>query len=284
MHNARGAKTRGSAWRLFAGMGVAGIIGLAGCSGGAGGGAAASSPEERSPAQVVEASYDATTRARSAKFAMTVAGPGDAFSVRAQGAMGFEPQQMVMRMAMPDGSMTVVRSTQDHMWMKIPKTAPGRLPGNKTWLEFDLKKMSKQALGGSLAQLQSQDPAQTLAFLRSIEKVTESGHAVVRGVDTTKYRVLVDLKKLAEESGKADRAALRRFRQLSADDTLPTTVWLDAKDRIRRMRMAMDFENPNNGRQVSMKITMDIFAFGSPVDVEAPPKQKTISFTELNPN
>ena len=103
----------------------------------------------------------------------------------------------------------------------------------------------------------------------------------LRGVETEHYRVVVDFEKALGEVPESLREQLGdSFAQFGLD-TLPMDVWIDAQDRLRRMRFEMGgdaFEDLGSG---AVSMTMDLYDFSVEVEVEAPPAEDTVDFMEL---
>ena len=69
-------------------------------------------------------------------------------------------------------------------------------------------------------------------------------------------------------------------------EKIPTEVWIDEQGRVRRYEMTMAMPLPEGTPQdgqgdPSMTMTAEYYDFGTPVNVEPPPKDKTIPFEEL---
>ncbi|GAC1595763.1 MAG: hypothetical protein NVS3B21_19070 [Acidimicrobiales bacterium] len=78
-----------------------------------------------------------------------------------------------------------------------------------------------------------------LAFLRGATKVFPYGGEEVRGVNTYRYSLVVDLA-LAAASSPDQRAALDAAAAAIGPVQWPADVWLDAEGRVRRLQMAED--------------------------------------------
>jgi hypothetical protein len=116
------------------------------------------------------------------------------------------------------------------------------------WVKFP----TDEPVGGDFP-----DPRELLAILRRGAISTENlGPEKVRGVETTRYRFVADL----------------RDTSLGADDARTTLeLWIDDDDLIRRLR----------GVEPEGTYEMDFFAFGEPVEVEPPPAAEVRDLDDL---
>jgi hypothetical protein len=156
-------------------------------------------------------------------------------------------------------------------------------PNLKPWIRFDLEKLGEQQgvdLAG-LQQLNQSDPSQALAYLKAasggVEKV---GEEEVRGVETTHYRMTVDLRKVAKQIPE-QKANVERVIETSGIEKIPTEVWVDGDGLVRRMKLHYENMQLAAGQKGDMTMTMELFDFGVPVDVELPPAGQVMDLSEL---
>lgn len=174
------------------------------------------------------------------------------------------------------------------MYMKLPAAAMqgGGAPPTP-WVSVDLTK----ATGVDLGQLNqfSQNPADQLEMLRAAsDDVEERGKKEVRGVQTTHFKATLNLRKSLDEGLKAlpekDRAKTRRALEAMVEqsglDTIPVDVFLDEDGVLRRMVMDLAIAAGEGGQKVRMVMTMDMFDFGTEVDVAPPPASQVTDVTE----
>jgi hypothetical protein len=154
---------------------------------------------------------------------------------------------------------------------------PGGRPGGKTWVSIDW--------GGSRAAqstlLSDPDPADPGAIARVVDSgdVEKNGRATVRGIPTTEYAVISELRsweRLAPspEARAAVRQAYARAEQLGGTGTLQAQFWVDDRGLIRRLRQRLDlrltgYDYPRDDQ------TLELFDFGLKNRVKAPPKRDT---------
>lgn len=119
--------------------------------------------------------------------------------------------------------------------------------------------------GSAMGQLMSQmmtsaDPSASLKAMEDgVTSFRKVGAERIDGIDTTQYRVEVDTRKVLAALGMDDLAGM-------AGAQLPETasydLWIGDDDLMRRMSFSM-------GDVMSM--TMNLTAWGDPVDISAPP-------------
>lgn len=161
------------------------------------------------------------------------------------------------------------------IYMRIP-LLDGRLPGRKTWVKFDLKK-AFGSLGLDLgpALQAGQDPTRQLDYLRTVADAKKVGSDRVRGVATTRYHGDLRLDRypslLPRREQAAARAAVQRLIKGSGSSSIPVDVWIDGRNRVRRMSVSMTVRPASApGQSLRMQIDEDLYAFGAKVVVSAP--------------
>jgi hypothetical protein len=162
-----------------------------------------------------------------------------------------------------------------------------RMPGGPAgsgdkWLRVDAASLGADASGLGLSG-SGTDPSQILSYLAGLsDEVVEVGPDVVRGADVTHYRARIDLGRAldAEDIPAAARAQLEKLAGSLDGVELPVDVWIDRDGRMRRMTMEMDLAKLLGGSKIAgaavpdgaaMRIEMELYDFGVPVHVEAPP-------------
>jgi hypothetical protein len=162
-------------------------------------------------------------------------------------------------------------------------------PGLKPWIKFDLQELGEQR-GLDFRQLMQfgtqSDPSHALAYLRAAsDEVEEVGTEDVRGVETTHYRMTVELARVADAAPPEQRDDLRaqteQLRELSGISEVPTEVWVDDEGLVRRQRLTYRNMRFAPGQEGDMTLTMELFDFGVEVDVEPPPADEVTEIGEL---
>lgn len=250
--------------------------------------------QESGQLRVAEAA-EKTQDAGSAKIAMEMKMSGGAqeMTITAEGAFEFAGQgrgSMVMDLGEMGaqagmGEMELIMDGTT-VYMKLPNAA--QMGIQTTWVKMDAEAMSG---GQGLGQpgLANNDPSQTMEMLRGVsDDVEEVGtDEDVRGTSTTHYKATLDLEKaLAEAPGK-DKKAMRQQLEMLGTKTLPVEVWVDEEGLLRRMEMTMDLSKLDTGGApagsvpTSMFIQMDLYDFGTEVNVEPPPANDVTDFAKL---
>jgi hypothetical protein len=145
---------------------------------------------------------------------------------------------------------------------------------------MDLKALSKQDLG-ALTQNTNSHPTQALAFLKGAsDDIKEVGKDQVRGAETTHYKATIDVSKAIASQPADKREPLEKLFEGSGMTSFPADVWIDAEGRMRKMQYVIKVKTGAAG-PATVDTTLELFDFGSPVDVEAPPASETADLDEL---
>ncbi|MFF5255401.1 hypothetical protein ACFY4K_25630 [Streptomyces leeuwenhoekii] len=225
----------------------------------------------------VRSAYDKTTEAETAKVTinMKLSAQGETITTEGKGALDFEEGDSVMTVT-ADGKSIEQRVVEQVLYQKVPGQ---KVQGGKTWMQIDLKKAAQsQGLNGQ----QIGDPARSAAYAKAItdKDVTKIGEDKIDGVDTTHYKVSVDVARLPNGT------QLRR----QVGPTLPMHVWLDGDGRLRRQQLDMTVKapastsaKPDNSaspQQIKMTMVMNYSDFGTEVEAEAPPTGQVADVTD----
>ncbi|WP_331449646.1 hypothetical protein [Streptomyces prasinus] len=226
--------------------------------------------------EAVRSAYDRTAEQGTAQVTLRVRTSADGTSVTAngRGTVDLEAGDSVMTLGAQGESMEQ-RVVDQVLYQKLPRD---QAPGDKPWIKIDLRKVAeRQGVGDPSVN----DPARAAAFAKAIDDkdVTRKGTAEVGEVNTTHYRVAVDVAELP------DGAALRQ--QLGP--TLPMDVWLDDDGRIRRQQIDMTLKAPaqsgapdrssSSPRTAKVRTVMEFSDFGTDVKAEAPPSRQVTDLT-----
>jgi hypothetical protein len=225
----------------------------------------------------VRAAYDKTAEAESARMTikMKLAAEGRTVTSDGRGILDLAEGDSVMTIT-AEGKSLEQRVVDQVLYQK----APGQdAPGGKPWVKIDLKKVAAQQ---GMNNQQIGDPARTASYAKAItdEDVTKVGTEEIDGVNTTRYRVSVDVAKLP--GGEQMRKQL--------GPTLPMQVWLDDEGRLRRQQLDMTVKaeasasaKPDTSaapRQLRMSSVMQFSDFGTEVDAEAPSAGQVADMTD----
>ena len=255
---------------------------------------------EGNAAQLVAASADATTAAGTARMTMhmTMSMPqmqqGEV-TMEAEGAYDFAngKGEMTMTMELPEeagemgGTQSIDMVFEDLVvYMRYPMMSQ-LAPQAKPWIRMDLEAMGRESGMdfGSMMQSGSSDPSQMLEWLRGVAGDVEVvGEEEVRGASATHYTGTIDFNKVAEQAP-ADvrdqlKASISTMTESIGTSTVPFDVWIDDQGRAVRMQQSFDFTGGATDG-ASMSMTVDIFDFGTEVDIEIPPASQTSDFQDL---
>jgi predicted transcriptional regulator len=262
---------------------------LVGC-----GGASAPVTPQAAVVQAAEKTADAGSSRASFEITMTGLGP-EPFTMTGEGIFDSSERKGRMTMdlsALAEGSGQELGEAEmifDEfvVYMKFPFLQELQ-PQLKPWLKFDIRELGKEQGFdlGQLSQLNQNDPSQALQYLRAASNdVKEVGKEDVRGVETTHYRMTIDLKKVVDQAPEDQREQLRasidQIVELSGIQMVPTEVWVDEDGLARRMKLTYEGMRFAPGQQGDMTMTMELYDFGVEVDVEPPPESEVTDIQEL---
>lgn len=164
------------------------------------------------------------------------------------------------------------------------------IPGGKPWIKFDLESLAGQE-GIDLSQLQSVnqgDPSQTLEYLRAAGSVEEVGTEEVRGVETTRYKGVIELDKAVElapvEAREQVRQSIEQLKEQSGLSELPVEVWVDGDGLPAKIQYSFAgsiVAAGTEGEDFTTIFTMELYDWGTDVTVEPPPASEVTDISEL---
>ncbi len=172
--------------------------------------------------------------------------------------------------------------TPDGVYIDMGSLLGKMLPEGKQWLFMSRAEISGKS-GVDLQQLGGQDSqtsTQALEYLQAttgdVEKV---GEDTVAGAPATRYKTHMDYGKFSEEHMPNATAAEKA--QIAKLGVVPMDVWINGDDRV--VKMSFDVEGAGLGSAGGkMRMTMEITAFGEPLDVTPPPADQVITQSELD--
>ena len=216
---------------------------------------------------------------RSARFTMSMsAGSALAFQESGTGAIDFTNDSAQMDMSVS------VLSEKIHVTAVVVAGAvyedlsglpgfKGLLKPGKSWIEIPVQ--------GSLSESDglgaTGNPASfLLALTRKGLKVTSIGTSRVDGVSVTGYEVKFpeNLATLGPGVGSLPSAAQQILRGITMH------VWIDGSGLLRRMTMSLSSPAASSGIG-TIKLTMDLSDYGTPVKVTAPPSSEVENFKSM---
>jgi len=244
----------------------------------------------QSPRKVLLASVQATTDAKTARISMRMdAGiGGEGFAVSGDGVTNFATgdSSLTMKYAAPrvlSGGAIEIRVVDGDGYMKMPEFL-GEIFGSDKWFKMpDLG-----GADGAVPGLGQSDPSQFLAYLEGVSAgVKKVGSEPIRGVDTTHYSASIDLRKAVARAD-APESLRDDLKNLFGNSdgpaaAIPADVWVDNDGLARRIKLQLDFgdfagADAETGDLPTMTISLDLYDFGVPVNVEAPPADEVTEF------
>jgi hypothetical protein len=240
-----------------------------------------------SPNVELAASATRTSHAKSARIAMhmTMSVPpnGTAVTANATGVVGFRDRAVDLRLHMALPGAGTIRMREIMVWPVLYMHSPLFSAGlhGKQWLKLDMAKLER-ANGVNLSALTSAGSNDPTQMLQTLENESDSlrslGGATVRGVPTVHYRAVIDLAKAAKNAPAALRAAVRksdaRLIAMLGTDRMPMDVWIGQDKLVRRVAYRMTVPVASTGGTMTMSVRLDMFDFGVPVHVTAPPARE----------
>ena len=71
---------------------------------------------------------------------------------------------------------------------------------------------------------------------------------------------------------------MRQVQKLTGQKQLPTDIWIDSSQRVRRQTVSIEAQSPV---PLKFALTIDYKRFGVPVDTKAPPADETIDYADV---
>ena len=249
------------------------------------------------PVETVRLAAKKTNGAKTAKFTVFMEFSGirpegeegpDGFSMRVDGAADFDKKVSKFTMYMPYIGQMKVRQIGPDVYQKMPEWMRSQLPYEEAWIRWS----NDDAAGGSenqSSEARTSTPDEVtseLQYLRGVsDSVEETGRDWVRGVATTHYEAEIDLDRAAEQGSPKLRELFRQAKEELGAETLPVETWLDDDGRVRRFKMDVPLESAElsdagvDGARVTL--TEEIYDYGAPVTVKAPPEDDTVDMEEM---
>jgi hypothetical protein len=213
---------------------LAAAVGVSGCGGGGLDGSA-----------VAQASQS-TQAAGTARVSVTANAAG--MTLHGGGFVDMRQRAADMSLSLPQGTVQeITRGTR--LYLKLPPALRDRSVAKTPWVTADLGAVAR-ARGIDLGSLQSfGDPNGTLDQLSSAGQVERVGTETVRGVKTTHFKAIVDLRKAAAH------APAEQMIKLLGRSSLPVEVWLDDQKRAApRAALDPDRERAGQGDRRALRL------------------------------
>src|SRR3954453_21535028 len=253
-------------------LATVGLLASALAGGGALSGCGASGLDTSAVAQAAQTTQSAGT----AQVAFTAGAAG--MKLDGSGFVDMKRRLAQLSMSTPQGTMREVYDGK-LMYQQYPPAMRKGLLARKPWTRVDLLAVGKSQ-GIDLGALQSvSDPSNAVGQLRSLGQVKRVGTATVRGVGTTEFTAVVDLRKVAARAPAAQRAAAQRsvdtMIRLMGRSTMPVRIWIDDSKRMRRERLSFRVAGQ------TMTMSLDLLDFGVRHTITPPPAGQVSDLTKL---
>lgn len=173
------------------------------------------------------------------------------------------------------------------VYIRFPLVAE-RLPGGKAWVKIDAAQAARTQ-GFDLEQLRQiteNDPRDVLQFLEAVAGDVETvGPDEVRGVPAVRYRAAIDLRRYADlfppQQRQEAASLLDSVVQQTGLETMPVDIWLDDQQRVLKLELQMSAVQPGSTESFEARITIEMYDYGKPVELDLPPADDVVDAAEL---
>jgi hypothetical protein len=167
-------------------------------------------------------------------------------------------------------------------YMRFSAEFGAKLPPGKDWVSMNMQKLGKsQGIDfQQLMQANQSDPAQALAYLRRLADLETVGEEDIRGVETTHFHGVADLRRVAEEFPET-KASVERIIEQTNVTRIPADVWVSADGLVRRFRYRWENMQITPAAHGDMTMEMELYDFGVQVKVQKPPAEKVVDLEKL---
>ncbi len=168
------------------------------------------------------------------------------------------------------------------LYVHFPALAAKVKPGTE-WLKLDAKTLPKSATAGAnVGGLTSLDQKKLFAALTTAVNVKQIGTTKVGGVSTTHYAGRIDMAAFAAALPKSQQSSLQQSVKQVGLKSVPFDVWIDGRHLIRRLGVRVaHLKVKGAGAAISLQARLNLFGFGAPLEVVAPPASKTADAAKL---
>ncbi len=245
-------------------------------------------------AKAVGAAVAATEASRTARGLLTIRHGGQAITADGIGDFaGGDARAEIAPVADATSRRITVVRTGAGIYARLPD-GMNPLSRDKPWVSVDavtLARLTQLALGDLGAQITGA-PLDALTYLRAVSgDVALVGPDTTRGEPTTHYRGSIEPSRITGQLPEALRPPAPAAGGAAAAKP-PADLWIDAQGRLRKLVISVD---PNtlasSGRSASTRpstaaaeastITLELWDFGVPVEVTAPPAEEVADVSGL---
>ena len=195
-----------------------------------------------------------------------------------RGHMTVDLGQLPVAAGTDSGNVEVIFD-QQIVYMKLPGLQKSAQIA-KPWVKIDVEELQRQSgVAGQFDAFGQADPSQYLQFLQGAGKVSELGSASVRGVETTHYKTIADLDEAVKEAPPSTRESLTQAIDALGSKSVPVNAWIDSDGLLRRV--GYSFEGSEQTGGLSSSITVDLYDFGTEVEVRPPPTDQVADLADI---
>jgi hypothetical protein len=230
-------------------------LAMAGCGGGS------DATDTLAPADAVRAAVSTTTQQPSSRMTMAIKTDAGAIKVEmtGEGVFDYAKKQGQMSMSVPGSAQKVEAIiTADTMYMKIPGQG-------SSYFSLPMKELGGTSFGSS-------DPTSSLQVLTGMsDDVKSVGTEEVRGDETTHYRGTYDLKRAVANLEGLPKQAVQKLIDSGSTTIVPFDAYVDSDGRLRKLVQDTTTKLPGgSGEEAHSPVTMELYDFGTPVNVTVP--------------
>ncbi|HEV2742710.1 MAG TPA: hypothetical protein VGV91_06120 [Rubrobacter sp.] len=237
-------------------------------------------------------SYEATTTGSTVDPENSAEDSSGVITVKGAGATDFSGAASSLTIGTPGMGDLEMRQVGETVYVKLPDEFAARTSGAKPWVRVDLDTLYGQQYGGAPVQGgASGDPTRQLEYLRGVsDSVERGGEERVRGVPTTHYEAIVDLNREVAGQDAGVKEANQELVKKLGTSKLPVEVWVDEENRVRRYALDVSAPMPKSAAsqgvsqgddRLRTRMVIEYYDFGTPVDVQAPPRDQTMDGSKL---
>ncbi|WP_019814163.1 hypothetical protein [Saccharomonospora saliphila] len=247
--------------------GAALALALAGC----GGDNAASGEFFGNIEQLANSASIQTTETGSSKITLEMSVMGQQITGEGKASYGADPAMTLTMSAM--GQATEMRMVDNTIYMKMPPQQAQAMGADTPWVSMS----PGQGLpAGQMAQ--QSDPTKVLDTIKqSGAEITASETAMLNGEEVSRYTVTLDPMQALEMSGNTQLTEQQKqqFAQRMSE-VGPVPMEIDLNSANLPVRIAMDMKQiaEAGGMPGEVSMTMTFSDWGTPVEVEAPPRDQ----------
>jgi hypothetical protein len=156
------------------------------------------------------------------------------------------------------------------------------------WMKSSASSADSTGVTGSLG---GSDPTAMFAFLAGASSLDQVGTEQIDGVETVHYTGTIDASKIAQNLPADQAKQVRDSIAAVGMKEMPFDVWVGSDGLVRRVAFTFDLSAMSGGaspapgtemlKNAKMVITIDLFDYGVPVSIEAPPASEIAKMPDM---